>query len=267
MLSLNQWTTKRWSLPEAIDGCVRHGIGGIGVWRDKLAETGLDAAATLISDSGLTVTSLCRGGFFTSAASGDDNRRAVDEAAALGARTLVLVVGGLPVGSKDLSAARSAVTSGVAELASYAQASKVKISIEPLHPMFCADRAVVSTLAQALDMCDQIGAPNVGVCVDTYHIWWDPQVYAQIERAGDRIHIFQVCDFLVPIPADALLGRGHVGDGVADIPALARAVAATGYRGPVEVEIFNQDVWGAPGDETLATIVDRHAEYLGGILS
>jgi sugar phosphate isomerase/epimerase len=267
MLSLNQWTTKRWSLPEAIDGCVRHGIGGIGVWRDKLAETGLDAAATLISDNGLTVTSLCRGGFFTSAASDDDNRRAVDEAAVLGARTLLLVVGGLPVGSKDLPAARSAVTSGVAELASYAQASEVKISIEPLHPMFCADRAVVSTLAQALDMCDQIGAPNVGVCVDTYHIWWDPQVYAQIERAGDRIHIFQVCDFLVPIPADALLGRGHVGDGVADIPALARAVAATGYRGPVEVEIFNQDVWDAPGDETLATIVDRHAEYLGGILS
>lgn len=276
MLSLNQWTTKRWSLPEAVDGCVRHGIGGIGVWRDKLAETGLDAAANLISDSGLTVTSLCRGGFFTAAAVDGtaldpaevaaDNRRAVDEAAALGAGTLVLVVGGLPAGSKDLPAARDAVLDGVAELASYAQASNVQISIEPLHPMFCADRAVVSTLAQALDMCDQIGAPNVGVCVDTYHLWWDPQVYAQIERATSRIHIFQVCDFLVPIPADALLGRGHVGDGVADIPALARAVAATGYRGPVEVEIFNQDVWDAPGDETLATIVDRHAEYLGGTL-
>jgi sugar phosphate isomerase/epimerase len=128
--------------------------------------------------------------------------------------------------------------------------------------MFCADRAVVSTLGQALDMCDRIGADNVGVCVDTYHIWWDPQVYDQIARAGQRIFIFQVCDFLVPIPADALLGRGHVGDGVIDIPALARAVAAAGYDGFTEVEIFNQRVWDTPGDETLRTIVERDREYL-----
>ena len=272
MLSLNIWTTRRWTLPEAVDGCLRHGIGGIGVWRDKLADLGLDAAAKLISRSGLTVTSLCRGGFFTAAtpdnraAAAAGNRRAVDEAATLGARTLVLVAGGLPPGSKDLPAARAAVLDGVATLATYAAARGVRLAIEPLHPMFCADRAVVSTLAQALDMCDQIGAPNVGVCVDTSHVWWDPQVYPQIERATGRIHIFQACDFLMPIPANALLGRGHVGDGVADIPALARAVAATGYDGPVEVEIFNQEVWDTPGDETLATMVQRHTEYLGGIL-
>lgn len=275
MLSLNVWTTKRWSLPEAVDGCVRHGIGGIGLWRDKVADIGLDAAATLIRDSGLTVTSLCRGGFFTAtapdgtaldpAAVTADNQRAVEEAAVLGARTLVLVAGGLPPGSKDLPAARAAVQGGVAELASYAAARGVRLAIEPLHPMFCADRAVVSTLGQALDMCDQIGAPNVGVCVDTYHIWWDPDVYHQIARAGDRIHLFQACDFLVPIPADTLLGRGHVGDGVADIPALARAVAAAGYDGPVEVEIFNAAVWDTPGEQTLRTMIARHARHLAGI--
>lgn len=275
MLSLNVWTTKRWSLPEAVDGCVRSGIGGIGLWRDKVADIGLDAAVKLIADSGLTVTSLCRGGFFTAAtpegealdpaAVAADNRRAVDEAAALGARTLVLVVGGLPPGSKDLRAAREIVLDGIADLVPYAAGRGVRLSIEPLHPMFCADRAVVSTLGQALDMCDRIGSPEVGVCVDTYHIWWDPQVYDQIARAGDRIHIFQACDFLVPIPADALLGRGHVGDGVADIPALARAVAATGYDGPVEVEIFNRRVWDTPGDETLRTLKERHAKYLGAI--
>lgn len=275
MLSLNLWTTKHWSLPEAVDGCVRHGIGGIGLWRDKVAEVGLDTAATLIKDSGLVVSSLCRGGFFTAATPDGtalapeevaaDNRRAVCEAAVLGARTLVLVTGGLPPGSKDLPAARAAVLHGIAELAPYAAARGVRLAIEPLHPMFCADRAVVSTLAQALDMCDEVGAPNVGVCVDTYHVWWDPQVYRQIARAADRIHVFQVCDFLVPIPADALLGRGHVGDGVADIPALARAVAAAGYDGPVEVEIFNAGVWDTPGDETLRTMVGRHNEHLAGI--
>lgn len=265
MLSVNVWTTRRWSLPEAVAGYVTRGIGGIGVWREKVAEIGLDAAVKLISDSGLTVTSLCRAGFFTGASAAADNQRAVDEAAALGARTLVLVAGGLPAGSKDLGAAREMVLEGVAELAPYAASRGVGLSIEPLHPMFCADRAVVSTLAQALDMCDEIGAPNVGVCVDTYHVWWDPSVYQQIARAAGRIQIFQVCDFLIPIPADTLLGRGHVGDGVADIPSLARAVVSAGYGGPVEVEIFNSDVWDTPGDETLRILLDRHARYLGEI--
>jgi sugar phosphate isomerase/epimerase len=262
-VSVNLWTTRGWSLPEAIDGYVRHGIGGVGLWRDKVAETGLDQAVKLIAASGLTVTSLCRGGFFTAGApAADDNRRAVDEAAALGAPVLVLVAGGLPAGSKDLPGAREMVVRGVAELAPYAAERGIRLAIEPLHPMFCADRAVVPTLGHALDMCDRVGADNVGVCVDTYHIWWDPQVYDQIARAGERIFLFQVCDFLVPIPADALLGRGHVGDGVIDIPALARAVAATGYDGFTEVEIFNQQVWDTPGDETLRTIVERDREYL-----
>ena len=265
-LSLNVWTTKGWSLPEAVAGCVRAGIPGIGLWRDKVAEVGVEHAAKLIADAGLTVTSLCRGGFFTAGpGAAADNRRAVQEAAALNAGVLVLVVGGLPPGSKDLPAAREMVADGIAALAPYAAEHGIRLAVEPLHPMFCADRAVVATLGQALDIADAIGAPGVGVCVDTYHVWWDPEVYRQIARAGDRIYAFQVCDFLVPIPADALLGRGHVGDGVVDIPALAQAVAGTGYRGFTEVEIFNQQVWDTPGDQTLRTLVARHQQYLAGI--
>jgi sugar phosphate isomerase/epimerase len=265
-LSLNVWTTKGWSLPEAVAGCVSAGIGGIGLWRDKVAEVGAAQAARLISDAGLTVTSLCRGGFFTAGpGAAADNRRAVQEAAMLNAGVLVLVVGGLPPGSKDLPAAREMVADGIAVLAPYAADYGIRLAIEPLHPMFCADRAVIATLGQALDIADAIGAPNLGVCVDTYHVWWDPEVDEQIARAGDRIHVFQVCDFVLPIPADALLGRGHVGDGVVDIPALARAVSKAGYRGFTEVEIFNQQVWDTPGEQTLRTMVERHRKYLADV--
>jgi sugar phosphate isomerase/epimerase len=268
-LSLNVWTTKNWTLAEAVAGCVEQGVPGIGLWRDKVAEHGLEAAAKLVREAGLTVTSLCRGGFFTSASSADsaaDNRAAVDECVELGTDVLVLVVGGLLRGSKDLPAARAAVLDGIAALAPYAAANRVKLAIEPLHPMFCADRAVVSTLGQALDIAEEVGrrtgCGNVGACVDTYHVWWDPQVFAQIERAGaaGRIHAFQVCDFLIPIPADALLGRGHVGDGVIDIASFARAVRAAGYAGFTEVEIFNQEIWDTPGEQTLRTVIDRHKQ-------
>lgn len=271
-LSLNVWTTKGWSLPEVVAGCVRAGVPGIGLWRDKVAEVGLDVAAGLVRDSGLTVTSLCRGGFFTGGpservAAAADNRRAVDEACALGADVLALVAGGLPPGSTDLAGARSQVAEGTAALAAYAAGRGVRLAIEPLHPMFCADRAVISTLGQALDLAEQVDPSGaaVGVCLDSYHVWWDPELLAQIGRAGPRIFAFQVSDFLVPIPPDALLGRGHLGDGVIDIPALARAVLATGYAGLIEVEIFNREVWETPGEQTLRTVVGRHRRYLSGI--
>jgi sugar phosphate isomerase/epimerase len=274
-LALNTATTKRWTLAESAAGCVRAGISGIGLWRDRVAEVGAEQAAVILRDQGLTVTSLCRGGFFTAGgadarrAALEDNRRAVDEAATVGTDVLVLVCGGLPAGSRDLPEARTMVTEAVAELAPYAMRSGVRLAIEPLHPMFCADRAVVSTLGQALDIADEIGAENVGVVVDTYHTWWDPELYRQITRAGStgRILAFQVCDWVVPLPDDMLLGRGHVGDGHIDIPAIARAVVEAGYSGLVEVEIFNQVVWDTPGDQTLAVLADRHREYLSAILS
>ncbi|WP_422741602.1 sugar phosphate isomerase/epimerase family protein [Micromonospora sp. WMMD754] len=267
-LSLNQRTTRRWSVREAVDGCVRAGIPAIGLWREPVAEIGVPAAATLVADAGLRVSSLCRGGFLT--ADGDaaraealaDNRRAIDEAAGLGTDCLVLVVGGLPPRSRDLSGARQRVADALVELAPYAGERGVRLALEPLHPMYCADRAVLSTLGQALDLAEAFPVEQVGVVVDTFHVWWDPDVWRQIARAGRRIASFQVCDFLTPLPADVLLGRGMMGDGHIDFPPLRRAVEAAGYTGDTEVEIFNAEVWATDPDRVLATMAERYVELV-----
>ena len=265
--SLNQATTKSWTLREAVDGCARAGVPAIGLWRDRLQEIGAQAAAKAVADAGLRVSSLCRGGFLTGTgearrAALEDNRRAVDEAAAVGAPCLVLVVGGLPEGSRDLAGARERVASAVHELAGYAGQAGVRLALEPLHPMYCADRAVLSTLGQALDIAEQLPVEQVGVVVDTFHVWWDPQVQAQVARAGSRIASSQVCDFLTPLPADVLMGRGVMGDGHIDFPPLRRAVQAAGYTGDVEVEIFNAEVWAADPDEVLALVARRYREVV-----
>jgi sugar phosphate isomerase/epimerase len=268
-LALNQATTDRWSVAEAVDGCQRAGIGAIGLWRRQVGEAGLRESVAAVRRAGLHVSSLCRGGFFTAvdpqarAAAMADNRLAIDEAAALEADVLVLVSGGLPGGGKDLPGARSLVADALDELAPYAEKSGVRLGIEPLHPMFCADRCVVSTLGQALDLAQPYPSATVGVVVDTYHVWWDPDLDAQIARAGDRIASFQVCDWVVPLPADMLLGRGHVGDGHIDFRRIAAPVAAAGYRGWVEVEIFNEEIWATPGDQTLRTMKEGFARELG----
>ncbi|MCK1807002.1 MULTISPECIES: sugar phosphate isomerase/epimerase [unclassified Micromonospora] len=267
-LSLNQRTTQRWSVAQAVDGCVRAGIPAIGLWREPVAEIGVPAAARLVTDAGLRVSSLCRGGFLTAAddagraAALADNRRAIDEAAALRAACLVLVVGGLPPGSRDLAGARQRVADALAELAPYAGERGVRLALEPLHPMYCADRAVLSTLGQALDVAEAYPAEQVGVVVDTFHVWWDPDVWRQIARAGTRIASFQICDFLTPLPADVLLGRGMMGDGHIDFPPLRRAVQAAGYSGDVEVEIFNAEVWATDPDQVLATMTARYVDLV-----
>jgi sugar phosphate isomerase/epimerase len=267
-LSLNQATTKAWTLPEAVDGCVRAGIGAIGLWRDRVAQYGLADSAALLARTGLHVSSLCRGGFFTSAdpderaAARADCRRAIEECAVLDADVLVLVSGGLAAGSRDLPYARELVRDALAALAVPAQRLGVRLGIEPLHPMFCADRCVVSTLGQALDLAEPYPSATVGVVVDTYHVWWDPDLDRQIARAGDRIASFQVCDWLLPLPADVLLGRGHLGDGYVDVRRIAGLVEAAGYGGFVEVEIFNADVWAAPGDETVRRVRERFAAHV-----
>jgi sugar phosphate isomerase/epimerase len=268
-LSLNQATTKAWTLPEAVDGCVRAGIGAIGLWRDRVAQTGLASSVALIRRAGLHVSSLCRGGFFTAAgpeqraAAIADSLAALEECAALEADVLVLVCGGLPPGSRDLPYARELVRDAIGALVEPARRLGVRLGIEPLHPMFCADRCVVSTLGQALDLAEPFPSATVGVVVDSYHVWWDPELAAQLVRAGDRIAAFQVCDWVVPLPADMLLGRRHLGDGSIDFRRLAGLVSAAGYRGWVEVEIFNEEVWATPGDETVRTVVSRFATQLG----
>jgi sugar phosphate isomerase/epimerase len=268
-LSLNQATVKRLTLPEAVDICVAHGIGGIGLWRDRVAEVGVSEATAVVKRAGLHVTSLCRGGFFTHTdaelrlTAMADNLAAIEEAAALEADVLVLVSGGLPPGSRDLPAARRAIADAIAELVPRAQELGVRLGVEALHPMFCADRCSISTLGQALDLALQFPAEAVGVVVDTYHLWWDPNLTSEIKRAGERIASYQLCDWVVPLPADMLLGRGHLGDGHIDFGSITDAVLAAGYSGFIEVEIFNQEIWDAPAAATVGTVKSRFAELLG----
>lgn len=259
-LSLNTATVReQWNLEECVEGALRHGLGGICPWRDKLHDCGVDRAARLIRESGLGVSGLCRGGWYTAEGALtqpviDENKRAVDEAASIGAACLVMVVGGLPAASKDIGAARAIVTEGLFNTLDYARTVGVRIAIEPLHPMYAADRACVNTTAQALDICEQLG-DGIGVALDVYHIWWDPDLATQIARAGqDRLMAFHVCDWLNPTK-DLLTDRGMMGEGVIDIPAIRAMVEAQGFDGLVEVEIFSaRDWWTRPADEVLAAM-------------
>ena len=266
--SLNQATTKHWPLEDVVQASARAGLGWIGLWREPVAEYGLERAAKLVADAGLGVSSLCRGGFLTATDPAErrarvaDNRRAIDESAALGCEALVIVSGGIPEGSRDVDGARAMVRDGIAELAPYAAEQGVRLAVEPLHPMFASDRCVVSTLGQAVDLAEEIGHDAVGVVVDAYHVWWDPAVYADIARAAGRIASYQVSDWITPLPEGVLLGRGMVGDGVIELRRLRAACDSAGYDGPIEVEVFNSGVWETPGNVVLRTAMDRYREHV-----
>jgi sugar phosphate isomerase/epimerase len=273
-LSLNTATVrKQGDLTAIIEACARHGIRAIDPWRDQVASVGLDRAVRAVRDAGLELSGYCRGGMFTADAAHriearDDNRRAVDEACALGAPCIVLVVGGLPqysrpgsVASKDISAARTQVHDAIAEMLEYAKQANMPLAIEPLHPAYAADRACVNTTKQALDICDALDPQRsgaLGVALDVYHIWWDPELMPQIVRAGkDRLLAFHVCDWLVPTK-DILNDRGMMGDGVIDIASVRSAVEAQGFAGYSEIEIFSSEWWSKPIDEVLQTCIARH---------
>ena len=265
-LSLNQATIKYADLATALRVTREASIESIGLWREPVAEVGLAGAAAMVADSGLRVSSLCRGGFFTAAdpdrrrAALEDNRRAIEETATLAAAgapgsapVLVLVAGGLPDGDRDLPGARARAADAIAELVDDAAAAGVVLAVEPMHPIYAADRGVISTLGQALDVAERF--PTVGVVVDTFHVWWDPQLAEQVRRAGPRIAAYQVCDWITPLPADALLARGMMGDGHVDFAPVTRLVGEAGYAGDIEVEIFNQSIWDAdPLDVALRTV-------------
>ncbi|OSC57210.1 sugar phosphate isomerase [Streptomyces sp. 4F] len=265
--SINQMTVKQLSLPELTAACHELGVGNVGLWREPVQAYGVEAAAKLVRDAGLTVTTLCRGGFLTAVDADEraralaDNRRAVDEAATLGTDTLVLVSGGLPSGDKDLRAARERIADALAELGPYAERHGVRLAIEPLHPMYASDRCVVSTLTQALDLAERFPAHQVGVTVDTYHIWWDDRAPEQIARAGagGRIHTFQLADWTTPLPEGVLNGRGQIGDGAIDMREWQGYVEAAGYTGAIEVELFNEGLWARDGREVLAETAQRFA--------
>jgi sugar phosphate isomerase/epimerase len=264
-LSINLATIReQCGFAEAVDLCLKHGITKIAPWRDQIAKAGLDEAVRIVRSNHIGLTGLCRGGFFPALEASDrskaidDNKRAVDEAAALGADCLVLVVGGLAGASKDIGEARKMVADGIAALLPHARASGVPLAIEPLHPMYAADRSCVNTLGQALDMCEQLGE-GVGVAIDVYHVWWDPDLAREIARAGDvrRILAHHICDWLVPTK-DMLTDRGMMGDGVIDLKGIRRMIEASGFHGAQEVEIFSADNWWKrPADEVIRTCVER----------
>jgi sugar phosphate isomerase/epimerase len=273
-LSLNTATVrKQGDLVQIVEACARHGIRAIDPWRDQVAAVGLDRAVRAVRDAGLELSGYCRGGMFTSDTAHrlevrDDNRRAVDEAKALGAPCIVLVVGGLPqysrpgsAVSKDIAGARSQVDDAIAEMMDYARTAQMPLAIEPLHPAYAADRACVNTTRQALDICDRLDPKRtgaLGVALDVYHIWWDPELLPQIVRAGqDRLLAFHVCDWMVPT-RDILNDRGMMGDGVIDIKSVRSAVEAQGFAGYSEIEIFSNDWWEKPMDEVLQICIARH---------
>ena len=277
LLSLNTATVRaQWTMDQIVEGCARHGIRGIAPWRDQVANAGLIATAQRVREHGLVVTGYCRGGMFPAVdaagrrAARDDNRRAVDEALALGARCLVLVVGGLPKDaagrpvSKDLAGARAMVRDGIAELLEYARPAGMPLAIEPLHPMYAADRACINTLAQANDVCDEISPEDdgaLGVVIDVYHVWWDPHLAREIARAGahKRLLAHHLCDWLVPT-TDLLNDRGMMGDGVIDLPRIRQWMEAAGYRGFHEVEIFSNRWWKTDPDVVLDTCMRRYRD-------
>jgi sugar phosphate isomerase/epimerase len=273
-LSINTATLRRQAdLVGIVEACARAQIRAIDPWRDQVSAVGLSRAVKAVKDAALELSGYCRGGMFTADGARlpearDDNCRAVDEAAALGAACLVLVVGGLPqysrpgsAPSKDLLAARAQVEEEIAALLEHARSVGMPLALEPLHPMYAADRACVNTLAQALDICDRLDpdrAGGIGVAVDVYHVWWDPALWDGIARAGrDRLLAYHVCDWLVPT-RDMLNDRGMMGDGVVDLKRVRAAVEAAGYAGFSEVEIFSEDWWGRPLAEVLDTCIARH---------
>ncbi|GAJ96365.1 sugar phosphate isomerase/epimerase [Agrobacterium sp. SHOUNA12C] len=264
-LSINLATVRQqYDMRQAVEACLKQDIVAIAPWRDQVHKIGLSEAAKIVADNRLQVTGLCRGGMFPAAdaeglkAAIDDNKRAIDEAAALNADCLVLVVGGLPKGSKDIGQAREMVADGIATILPHARSAGIPLAIEPLHPMYAADRACVNTLEQALDICDVLGE-GVGVAIDVYHVWWDPKLYEQIARAGANSQILahHICDWLVPT-TDLLLDRGMMGDGIIDLKRIRAAIEKGGYVGAQEVEIFSEaNWWKKPGAEVLSTCVDR----------
>lgn len=266
-LSMNQTTVPRWSTVELLEGCARAGYGGAGLWRHRLEGDDLVKLGKRARGAGVKISSLCRGGFFLASGAAareqrrQDSRRAADEAAALGARVLVLVCG--PAPDRDLRAARTAITDAIAELAGYSADASVPLAIEAMHPLYCVDRSVVVTLDQVVRMAEAASGTRVGVVIDSYHLWWDPELDESMAKAGGRVLCVHFADWVVPL-SDPLTGRGMLGDGSIDFRAFSRLVLGTGFVGSMEVEIFNPTVWVAAPSEVMETAAKR---YCGHVLA
>lgn len=263
-LSFNQITVDPWTLEQAVQNCIKGGILNIAVWRHKL-NGDVTKAAALIRNAGLRVSSLCRGGYFSAPTAQErkqriaDNCLAIEEAATLGAPVVVIVSG--PPNGQSLSDARATVIDGLLEVLPAAEKAGVILGIEPLHPMYAAERSVVVTLKQANDIAEQLSSPAAGVVIDAFHVWWDPEVTREVNRARGRIAGFHVSDWPVPLP-DILMGRGMMGDGVIELRKIREMVDSAGYKGPIEVEIFNEAIWRMPEDEVMDLMCRRFLEHV-----
>ena len=265
--AIHTFTTKPWSLPDAVAKYAAAGIGGVSVWRQHVEAVGLDVAKQCIADSGLRVPAYVRGGFFTAhdaadrAASIDDNKRCIDEAAAVGAEQLVLVVGATP--GMPLAEARKQVAEGIAACCEHAKACNVQLAIEPLHPMYAGDKSCVNSMTTAREVWQQVDDDIVGVAVDVYHVWFDERLDEEITLAGaaGKIFGFHVCDWKCDTN-HLLLDRGLMGEGVIDIPAIRNQVEAAGFNGMNEVEIFSTNHWQKIQDDWLAEIIGAYQQYV-----
>lgn len=253
--------------PQFIAALARNGVPCTSLWREKTRAFGVEATARLIADHGIALSGYCFAGLINSSdrdeavKARDDVRHALDEAAAVGAPCLVFVAGGVDSRDRNIASARERAVEGIAELIPHARSVGVKLALEPLHPMICATRSVLSTVKLANDWCDRLGAEDiVGIAVDTYAVWWDPEIEAEIARAGRRICSFHVSDWLTDT-RDLRLDRGMPGDGVIDLLALRKSVEAAGYDGYIEFEIFSQrDWWQRDSDEVIGVIKDRYGK-------
>ena len=265
-LAIHTITTKPWGLETAIAKYAAAGVQGITVWRDALEGYDIRAAGRRIRDAGLTVVSLCRGGFFPSAdAAGrrrgiEDNLRAIDEAEALGAPLIVLVCGADP--RQSLETSRDQIAEALAEIGPRARQAGVRLGVEPLHPMYADTRSAINTLASAMDVCERVADPNVGVAVDVYHLWWDPDLEAQIGRTAraGRLFAFHVCDWKSPT-VDMLNDRGLMGEGCIPIPRIRGWVEKAGFSGFVEVEVFSTRHWSTNQDRFLEAVVEAYRKH------
>ncbi|MFW6217681.1 MAG: sugar phosphate isomerase/epimerase family protein [Verrucomicrobiota bacterium] len=264
-LAIHTMTTKPWDLPTACAKYSAAGVPGVGLWRQWLDDRPLAESKQMLDDHGLKAVSLVRSGFYpyTNAAEKqaayDDNIRALDEAAAVGAPQVVLVCGAKS--ELSLPENRKQITEGIASLVDHAAKVGVMLSIEPLHPMYADCRSAVNTIGQCNDMIDQIGEDWVGIAADVYHIWWDPQLEQEVKRAGKRIIGFHVCDWMTPT-TDLLNDRGLMGEGCIDNRSIRQLVESTGLNGPIEVEVFSTRHWARDQDTYLADIIRAYKTHV-----
>jgi sugar phosphate isomerase/epimerase len=265
-LCIHTITTKPWPIETAIERFSARGVAAMTVWRDALEGRDIAATGKRIRDAGMDVVSLCRGGFFpaeTAAARRealDDNRRAIDEAAALGAPLVVLVCGAVP--GQPLDVSRGQIRDGIEAVLPHAQAAGVKLGIEPLHPLYADSRSAVNTMAQANDIAEKINSPFVGVVVDVYHLWWDPDLEREIRRCGQmgKLLAFHVCDWRTPTE-DLLNDRGLMGEGCINIRQIRGWVEEAGFDGYNEVEIFSDRYWAMEQEQFLERIVEAYTNH------